>query len=189
VVGRQTTKAFDDARGGVVFIDEVYALGNERHGDVFTKECIDTINQLLTERQDTLCIIAGYESDIEKCFFSYNKGLERRFPWKFTIDAYTEKELLAIFYKKVVESGWTPENKDILKTSDIKNYATHFVNAGGDIENFLQRCLICSLSSKFMDTRTSKILTREDVLMGLEAFIQGHKTKVVVDKPPPNMYI
>ena len=37
---------FDKARGGVIFIDEVYSLGNPEKRDVFTGECINTINQL-----------------------------------------------------------------------------------------------------------------------------------------------
>ena len=58
--------------GGVLFIDEVYQLGNAEGRDSYSKECIDTINQNLTERQGKfICIIAGYKDSVEKCFFSF----------------------------------------------------------------------------------------------------------------------
>ena len=74
----QTQNKINEAEGGVLFIDEVYSLGNVRKSDAFTKECIDTINQNLTEKGDKfLCIIAGYKKDVEECFFAYNRGLEK----------------------------------------------------------------------------------------------------------------
>ena len=80
----QTQEKINEAEGGVLFIDEVYSLGNKKKSDSFTKECIDTINQNLTEKGDKfLCIVAGYEKDVEECFFAYNRGLERRFPIRF----------------------------------------------------------------------------------------------------------
>ncbi len=113
----QTQEVIDKAEGGVLFIDEVYSLGNPGKRDVFTKECIDTINQNLTEKGDKfLCIIAGYEDDVEKCFFAYNKGLERRFPLRFKIDKYDSNELLLILKKFINEEFWKIEDdKFILK--------------------------------------------------------------------------
>lgn len=94
------TQKIDEEDGGVLFIDEIYALGNKEQKDVFTKECIDTINQNLTEKKgNMLCIIAGYEKEIDECFFSYNPGLKRRFPIEFNITEYSAKELFQIFMK------------------------------------------------------------------------------------------
>ena len=77
-----------------------YYFGNKEQKDTFTKECIDTINQNLTEKQDKfLCIVAGYEDSINECFFAYNKGLERRFPIRFNICKYNGEELYQIFMK------------------------------------------------------------------------------------------
>jgi len=92
----------DAAKGGVLFIDEVYSLGNAEKRDSFSKECIDTINEnLTTKKTDFICIIAGYKEDIKDCFFAYNAGLERRFPIRFHIDEYNASELFSIFKKKV----------------------------------------------------------------------------------------
>ena len=66
----KTKKVLDSARGGVLLIDEAYSLGNEEGRDSFSKECIDTINQYLSEHVDEfVCIIAGYKDDLNKCFF------------------------------------------------------------------------------------------------------------------------
>ena len=71
----KTQEFIDKCKGGVMFIDEAYSLGNKEQRDTFSKECIDTINQNLTERRDFLCIIAGYRKELNKCFFAYNPGL------------------------------------------------------------------------------------------------------------------
>ena len=46
-------------------------------------------------------IIAGYADDLEKSFFAHNKGLRRRFPFKFTIEKYNHDQLADIFIKKI----------------------------------------------------------------------------------------
>jgi hypothetical protein len=56
----KTQSKINEAVGGVLFIDEAYQLGHKEGRDSFAKECIDTINQNLTEKRDLLVIIAGY---------------------------------------------------------------------------------------------------------------------------------
>ena len=94
----KTLKVLEAAKGGVLFIDEAYSLGNEEGKDIYSKECIDTITAFLSEnREDFVCIIAGYRDALRQCFFKYNAGLERRFPWTYTITSYTHEELKLIF--------------------------------------------------------------------------------------------
>jgi hypothetical protein len=58
--------------------------------DSFSRECIDTLNQALSEEKaDFICIIAGYKADLEDRFFKSNPGLERRFPFRISIGEYT----------------------------------------------------------------------------------------------------
>lgn len=112
----QTQKLIDEADGGVMFIDEAYSLGNEEKRDSFSKECIDTLNQNLTEnKKKFICIIAGYPDELDKCFFAYNPGLKRRFPFKFRIDGYKADELKDIFIKKVDDIHWRLDNEIITK--------------------------------------------------------------------------
>lgn len=136
-----TTKMFDKARGGVIFIDEVYSLGNKSKSDAFTGECIDTINLLTGERKDTLCIVAGYEHEIRERFFAYNDGLTRRFPWRFNISPYNEQNLVDIFFKLLKDHLINPENKEIFVVSDVNK--EYFTNAGGDVANLITDCISC----------------------------------------------
>ena len=140
----QTQKVIDSALGGVLFIDEAYSLGNAEGRDSFAKECIDTINQNLTEKKNQLLvIIAGYEEALDTCFFSYNEGLNRRFPFRYTIESYTHEELAQIFIKMVSEINkepncqWTTDVSNSKLNLFFKDNYKLFPNFGGDIETFL----------------------------------------------------
>ena len=90
----KTQEVIKSCLGGVLFIDEAYALGNLEKRDSFAKECIDTLCEGLSDHKDDLMvIIAGYKEELEKCFFAYNSGLTSRFTWRFKTDDYNYKEL------------------------------------------------------------------------------------------------
>lgn len=179
----QTQEVIDKAEGGVLFIDEVYSLGNPGKRDVFTKECIDTINQNLTEKGDKfLCIIAGYEEDVEKCFFAYNKGLERRFPLRFKIDKYDSNELLLILKKFINEEFWKIEDdKYILKL--LKDNKELFQYYGGDMKIIFQNAKkIFSLrlmNEKIDLVINDKLLKNTDFKGALKEFKLNRKTKEI----------
>ena len=79
----KTQEVIKECLGGVLFIDEAYALGNEQKKDSFAKECIDTLCEGLSDHKENLMvIIAGYEKELQSCFFDYNQGLESRFSWR-----------------------------------------------------------------------------------------------------------
>jgi len=179
---RETTKMFDKARGGVIFIDEVYSLGNTEKRDVFTGECIDTINKLLSERTDTLCMIAGYEEEIETRFFAYNKGLERRFPWRFRIKPYTEADLVEIFKKKINDIGHQIQN-DALLPSDLKMHRHAFPNAGGDIVNLTTNTMLAYYDNCFLQGQTGRPINRLDVQNGLTRYLANRKPKPDMTAP------
>ena len=127
----KTQRVIDETDGGVLFIDEAYSLGNEEGRDSFAKEVIDTLNQNLSEKKDSLlCIIAGYKDALDKCFFAQNEGLRRRFPFVYTIEKYTAEELYLIFKKMVTDMNW---QIDISSKFFEDNYK-YFNNMGGDIE-------------------------------------------------------
>ena len=86
------------AEGGVLLLDEAYQLGDPQGRDSYASECINTLNQYLSENsEDFMCIVAGYKDKMYKNFFSMNPGLDRRFTWKFTLKPYTTKDLVGIF--------------------------------------------------------------------------------------------
>jgi len=107
----KTQKAIDEANGGVLFIDEAYSLGSDEKKDTFSKECIDIINQNLSEnKKKFICIVAGYPHELENCFFSYNPGLKRRFPFKYSIEGYSSDEMYSIFMKMIHDIKWNMNN-------------------------------------------------------------------------------
>jgi len=104
----KTKEVIEESLGGVLFIDEAYSLGNSEKRDSFSKECIDTLCEAMSDHKDNLMvIIAGYEEEIRDCLFSYNQGLESRFTWRFQTDEYSAEELYLIFLKKVKDIGWS----------------------------------------------------------------------------------
>lgn len=134
-----TKKALQSALGGIFVIDEAYALGGDRqreHYDGFSKECLDEINKFIeVNKKDFICIVAGYKKDIENCFFAYNQGLDRRFPYKIEIEEYTPEELKQIFKLKVKQSrGWRLSQESIV-TDDFFRDKETFKHQGGSIEN------------------------------------------------------
>ena len=74
----KTQKAIEKAMGGVLFIDEAYALNGKSEND-FGQEAIDTVLKAMEDhRDDLVVIVAGYTDLMEK-FIHSNPGLERRF--------------------------------------------------------------------------------------------------------------
>jgi SpoVK/Ycf46/Vps4 family AAA+-type ATPase len=173
---KATQKVIDSAQGGILFIDEVYSLGNAEKRDSFAKECIDTINENLTERKtDFICIIAGYKDEIEKCFFAFNAGLERRFPIRFIIEEYNFEELFLIFNKKVTDAGWLLDES--VKNSFFKKKMESFKFFGGDMEVLFTRCKRAHSRRIFCTEEVKKVINLNDLKKGYEIFKIHQKKK------------
>ena len=92
----KTRKVIDSALGGVLFIDEAYALNGGGAND-FGQEAIDTLLKAMEDhRDDLVVIVAGYDGLMDE-FIHSNPGLESRFNRFLHFADYTAEELLAIF--------------------------------------------------------------------------------------------
>ena len=172
-----TQRIIDSAAGGVLFIDEVYSLGNAEKRDSFSKECIDTINEnLTTKKTDMICIIAGYKKDIKDCFFAYNAGLERRFPIRFRIEEYNAKDLFSIFQKKVKDNKWDIDTTTVTLEFFEKHH-DQFTFFGGDMELLFNSCKRCHSRRVFSSDDTKKLLRIVDLEKGFESFTNHRKEK------------
>lgn len=189
----KTQKVIDDSIGGVLFIDEAYSLGNSDKKDTFSKECIDTLNQNLTEKKGQFAvIIAGYENELENCFFSYNDGLRRRFPFRYEINSYTFEELGKIFINKIKDNNWKiDETLNLEKNNKLydffqKNY-DNFTNFGGDMEILLFSTKIAHSIRIFgKNPKFRKQINLEDLFNGYKIFKETKKKK---DEPIYGLYI
>ncbi|MFD0684930.1 AAA family ATPase [Actinomadura fibrosa] len=94
----KTNKVIDSALGGVLFVDEAYALSNPGYagGDAFGAEAVQTLLKRAEDDRDRLVVVlAGYEADME-AFLSSNPGLASRFDVRVDFPSYGPDELLRI---------------------------------------------------------------------------------------------
>lgn len=174
----KTQKILDKCEGGVLFIDEAYSLGNEDTKDHYSKECIDTLTAHLTEKQHNfVCIIAGYKEALDKCFFAYNAGLERRFPYRFGLKEYKPKEMHEIFECICREQEWKVGKNSVTSEFFEKN-KNYFKFNGGDMEILFHKAKLSHSKRIFgqqFSYQGSKIITDKDVENGLELLLKNPK--------------
>ena len=186
----KTQKVIDSAYQGVLFIDEAYALGNNEQRDSFSKECIDTINQNLTEEKcNFICIIAGYKKHLQSCFFDVNPGLERRFPFRYQIEPYSPAELKRIYINMVQIAEWS--FIDGLPTLNFfERNMNHFTFNGGDMETLFQMTKLAHSRRVFcLDPKHKKVITQKDLDRALELIIKNKIHKNETNKTPFGMYL
>jgi len=172
----KTRSILELSRGGILCLDEIYALGDSQQRDSFSAECIHTINQFLSENsEDFICIIAGYEKQVKTNFFASNPGLERRFPWVFRLKPFSLVELIDVFKFQVEKQGWNLEddidNDFLLK--ELFKEQNQFKSNGGDTSILLDKAKVCHARRVFLlPINTRRKLTRDDLTNGYKMFLE-----------------
>ena len=93
----KTQEVIDKAMGGILFIDEAYALTHGKGESDFGQEAVDTILKAMEDhRDDFIVIVAGYP-DLMKEFINSNPGLKSRFNQYINFEDYTPEQLRDIF--------------------------------------------------------------------------------------------
>ncbi len=141
----RTQEVIEEALGGVLFIDEAYALTVDKGQGDFGQEAVDTLLKAMEDhRDDLVVIVAGYTELMER-FLDSNPGLRSRFSNVIHFDDYTAEQLMAILQQKLEwqEYRLSPEAEARARAMIEHRVATkpeNFANAR-DIRNFMERAI------------------------------------------------
>ena len=155
-----TNSVIESALGGVLFIDEAYALNGKSEND-FGQEAIDTILKAMEDhRDDLVVIVAGYTELMDR-FIHSNPGLESRFNRFLLFEDYTPEEMFEIF-KMRCGKGYVlaPEAEPLVRDYIAEESADpSFGNARG-VRNLFEHILVAQ------NNRLAKLetVTREDLM-------------------------
>jgi SpoVK/Ycf46/Vps4 family AAA+-type ATPase len=168
--------AFEEAKGGVLFIDEAYSLKVDDM-DTLGQIAVNGINQKASENQnDTVVILAGYPDQMED-FLKNNPGLKSRFPTTIHFRNYNSKEMKQIAEKMIKDDGFrmVPGSR----ASAILGQATHRIATdpdsanGRDVFNLYQK-IARAHKNRLAGTNPTKaeleIITGDDVIEGIATF-------------------
>ena len=166
----KTQKVIEKAMGGVLFIDEAYALNGRSEND-FGQEAIDTILKAMEDHRDDLVVIVAGYTDLMDRFIHSNPGLESRFNRFLLFEDYTSDEMLDIF-KMQCKKGCYQLSDGVEEL--VRDYITEengdpetFGNARG-VRNIFEHILVAQNNRlAAMETVTKEdlmTLTQDDVL-------------------------
>ena len=139
----KTQKVIEKAMGGVLFIDEAYALNGGAEND-FGQEAIDTVLKAMEDhRDDLVVIVAGYTELMDR-FIHSNPGLESRFNRFLEFADYSVDELVEIFRSRCEKSCYTLTEEAVPLVRDFiaeESADDSFGNARG-VRNLFEHILV-----------------------------------------------
>ena len=135
-----------------------------------------------------MMIVAGYDDELDKCFFSYNPGLKRRFSSYYKIDKYSFKELSNIFRGKINKSKYNLKIKDETLNRFFKENYDDFKYFGGDVEKIISEIKYTQSFRTFNENIDSDDIIYKDLEDAYSSFKSNRKEKEK-DLPPPGLYI
>ena len=171
----KTQKVIEKAMGGVLFIDEAYALNGKSEND-FGQEAIDTILKAMEDhRDDLVVIVAGYDGRMEE-FIHSNPGLESRFNRFLMFEDYTPEQMVAIFKMQckkgcyVLAQGTEELVRDFIAEESADD---SFGNARG-VRNLFEHILVAQ------NNRLAKMenVTRDDLMQILPDDVLSARGKI-----------
>lgn len=135
----------EEAKGGILFIDEAYALSSNKQDGDFGQEAIDILNKAMEDYRDDLIVIAaGYHDEMQD-FLDANPGLRSRFNRTIRFPDYTAEELVVIMTNRATKLDYhfSEEALDFVKHKFEKTLQfppNNFGNARS-VRNYLDRVI------------------------------------------------
>lgn len=141
----KTSEVIQRALGGVLFIDEAYALTNQKGSNDFGMEAIEILLKGMEDNRDDLVVIVAGYSDLMEDFLRSNPGLESRFNKHLHFPDYNARDLMAIFKNMCTQQGFTLgrascTTAEILFADLYKNRVENFSNAR-HVRNIFEKAL------------------------------------------------
>jgi stage V sporulation protein K len=158
----KTKEQIKKALGGILFIDEAYALARGGEKD-FGKEAIDTLVKAMEDHKDQLILIlAGYREEM-KDFIATNPGLQSRFPIHIEFPDYSLEELLQIaeMFLQQREYKFAPGAKRKLARILEKAHKEYNFGNARLVRNLIEQ----GMRSQAVRLIKNKELTREDLML------------------------
>ena len=141
----KTQEVIQRAVGGVLFIDEAYALAGQENANDFGREAIEVLLKNMEDhREDLIVIVAGYTGPMEK-FIHANPGLESRFNKYFFFQDYDGGQLMEIFCSMCKKNGYalSPEAENWAREDLRELYENRDENFGNarDVRNLFEKAV------------------------------------------------
>ncbi len=160
----KTGEVIAKAMGGVLFIDEAYALTTRGGGADYGQEAVDTLLKAMEDhREDLIVIVAGY-TELMDDFVHSNPGLESRFNRFLFFPDYSVKEMLDIFHMRCQKSGYrlAEDAGELLRTllALFSLDAKGFGNARG-VRNLFER----AVSAQANRLAAGQNITRDELML------------------------
>ena len=142
----KTKEAIEKALGGVLFIDEAYALTpSEAGSNDYGREAVETVLKAMEDHRDDFVVIAAGYEDLMERFIASNPGLESRFNRYLVFEDYNETQLLEIFRSLCEKNGYLPDEEagKAAEQHFRELYAQRDDNFGNarDVRNFFERAV------------------------------------------------
>lgn len=148
----KTAQVIKKAKGGVLFIDEAYALSSEDGSNDYGKEAIDTLVKGMEDyRDDLVVIVAGYVDEMKK-FIAMNPGLRSRFNKYINFENYSANEMLDIFKLSC-------EKTKFILSADAEAVALAYFEQNQDDPTFGNARGVRNFFDKVVTNQATRILT------------------------------
>ncbi len=155
----KTNAVIERAKGGILFIDEAYALASENNS--YNDEAIATLIKAMEDYRDELVVIfAGYTKEMNS-FLNSNSGIVSRIGYTMNFQDYTTDELLQIYKQMISKAGFNITDGALYKARQIIEENINTKNFGNArfVRNMYEKTVVKHATNTKNNKRKDKLVT------------------------------